>query len=149
MTEPPIIESRQPNEAEERLAALMNDLEKGQLEFLDAAGKRIIELTTALLGVLFAVIAFGDDFPPPYLARDDAKILTVLALAAYLGALFFALFSVQPRSYNKYDFNLTKMRAELDKITAYKSRTLRMSGGLFFIGSAALAVMIGVLVMSA
>ena len=50
-----------PDPSDERLIALFDKLEEQQLDFLDQAGKRVIELSTGMLGLLFAVTAFGKE----------------------------------------------------------------------------------------
>jgi hypothetical protein len=148
--EPPILEGRAPSAEEERLAAIFAEIETKQLEFLDEAAKRIIELVTALLGVLFAVIAFGGDFPPAYLAGNTPlKLRGVGALGCYLAALLLALWSAQPRPYPHHRTNLSRMRAVLDQILAHKTRWLRWAGALFGLGSALLAALVIALLVSA
>jgi hypothetical protein len=39
--------------------------------------------------------------------------------------------SVQPHTYDYYEHNLTRMRAELDKIAAYKSRWMKLAAWAF------------------
>src|SRR5215213_9662084 len=102
-SQPPIIDSTPPTEEQKRLVAFFAEAESKQVDFLDEAGKRIIELTTALLGVLFAVLAFGDTFPPPYLKDNPvSKFLSLSALAMYVIAMLMALRTVQPRDYKLY-----------------------------------------------
>jgi hypothetical protein len=133
-----------------RLIALFDALEAEQLDFLDKASKRIIELCTAMLGLLFAVSAFGDTFPPAYLAKNDlAKGLALGVLAAYLLALLFALLAIQPRTYERYEHDLTRMRQELDRIAAFKRRWFRIATVLFFIGSLALAALVSTILLHA
>ncbi len=147
---PPILEGAPPTEEHKRLVALFDEMEKKQVEFLDQAGKRIIELTTALLGILFAVVALGDKFPPPYLQGNDAaKGLTVAALGFYLGAMLVSVLAVQPQEYRRYEHNVSEMRRELRKITRYKSRWLSVAGALFVLGSLTLALLISSIVFTA
>lgn len=97
-----------PTDEQAQLVALFNTLETQQLDFLDQAGKRIIELSTGLLGILFAVIAFGDKFPPAYLQGNlPAKGLTVATVVLYLVAIIVAVLGVQPRNYERYRHNLS------------------------------------------
>jgi hypothetical protein len=140
--QPPILEGRPPTDEEKRLRALFNDLEKGQIDYLDQANKRVIELTTALLGLLFALIAFGQGFPPPYLQATLPKLLALATLGAYLLTMLCAFLGVQPRDYDKYEYNLTEMRRELDKITGYKSRWFKWASILFMAGSILLTALI-------
>jgi hypothetical protein len=133
-----------------RLRVLFDEMKKNQLTFLDEAGKRIIELTTGLLGLLFAVTAFGKDFPPPYLSAHPARQgLAVAALAAFALALLFGVLTVQPRNYAYYEHNLTGMETELKKITAYKSRCMIAAAWAFFAAALLLAVLVGALVLGA
>lgn len=147
---PPILASRPPTAEEERLVDLFAEIESKQLEFLDEAAKRIIELVTALLGLLFAVMAFGGEFPPPYLAGNPfARFVSGAALVCYLGALLVALWAVQPRSYRHDRHNLTEMRAELQQMIAHKARPLRVAGVLFGLASLLLVVLIGSVIVGA
>ncbi len=137
-------------DAEKRLNALFDEMDKKQLDFLDQAGKRIIELSTGLLGVLFAVTAFGDKFPPPYLAGNPAgRGLAAGVLALLVGALLCAVLTVQPRRYKFYEHNLTEMRREWEKLFTHKAAWLTRANWLFFAGTALLALLIGSLLLSA
>ena len=96
---------------------LASKMEKQQVDFLDQAGKRIVELCAALLGVFFAVMALGDTFPPPFLqGNDPARGLTVVTLAFYLAAMLTGVLAIQPREYRRYRHNLTEMRKVIDEI---------------------------------
>lgn len=149
-SQPPIIDSTPPTEEQKRLVAFFAEAESKQVDFLDEAGKRIIELTTALLGVLFAVLAFGDKFPPPYLKDNPVgKFLSLSALAMYVIAMLMALRTVQPRDYKLYRHNLAQMRKELDRLVANKQRSLWWAGVLFWLGSAILALLIGSIIINA
>jgi hypothetical protein len=148
--DPPILETRQPTAEEERLVHLFAEIESKQLEFLDQAAKRIIELVTALLGVLFAVVAFGSDFPPPYLVGNPfAKFMSGAALVCYLGALLIALWAAQPRTYKHYHHNLTGMQEELQRMIRDKARPLRAAGILFGLGSITLGFLITAIILRA
>jgi hypothetical protein len=146
----PILEGRPLSDEQKRLVALFDELEKKQLDFLDQAGKRIIELSTALLGVLFTVTAFGDKFPPPYLKDNHtAQWLAVLTLAFNVGAMLVGMWTVQPRTYRLYRHNLTEMKKVLDQIIEGKARSLRVAGGIFWLGALALALLVGSVIFSA
>jgi hypothetical protein len=133
-----------------RLIALFDALETGQLDFLDKAAKRIIELSTAMLGLLFAVAAFGKEFPPPYIkGSGPARWLVLLVLAAYVLALLFGVVAIWPRTYVRYEHDLTRMRQELDRIVGYKRRWFRVAAVVFFAGSLGLAALVAVVVWRA
>lgn len=145
---PPIVEGVPPTDEQKRLVALFDEMEKKQIEFLDGAGKRIVELCTALLGVFFGVLAFGDKFPPPYLAGSrPAQVLTLGTLVFYVAAMLAGLYAVQPREYRRYQHNLTEMRRELQRIIGFKSKWVRVAGGLFFLGTVWLALLIVAIVL--
>jgi uncharacterized membrane protein len=145
-----VIEARVPTDEEKQLAALFRDIERGQLELLDSAAKRLIELDTGLLGILFAITAFGAKFPPPYLHGNHlAKAFLIISMVGYLGATFFALRVMQPRSYVVSRFRLDDMRATLRTIIADRSRALRRGGLLFFTGTVSLVLLIGSIVVPA
>ena len=148
--EPPVLEGPPPTGEQQRLVALFDEMEKQQVDFLDQAGKRIIELTTGLLGVLFAVTAFGDKFPPPYLQGNNlAKALAMMTLALYLAAMVTSVRAIRPRKYRRYAYNLTGMRQVLEEIIGYKSRGLKVAGSLFVLGSLALALLISAIIFAA
>ncbi len=147
---PPILKGTPLTGEQKRLVALFDELEKGQIEFLDQAGKRIIELSTGLLGVLFAVTAFGDKFPPPYLEDNGAaQGLAVLTLAFLMGALLVGVWIVQPRRYRRYDHNVSEMRKELGEIIGFKSRRFKAASALFVLGSLTLALLIASVILCA
>jgi succinate dehydrogenase hydrophobic anchor subunit len=134
----------------ERLSALFETFEKNQVDTLDSAAKRIIELTTALLGVLFAVVALGSDFPPPYLSGNAAlQNLTTLALILYVVAMLASVLCLQPRRYSLYTENLSRLREEYRRLMDYKRWTLRIAGVSFFAASTTLAVLIIAIVRAA
>ena len=135
---------------QEQLVALFNTLETQQLDFLDQAGKRIIELSTGLLGILFAVIAFGDKFPPAYLQGNlAAKGLTVAAVVLYLVTILVAVLGIQPRDYQRYRHNLSEMRRALTRMVHYKAYWVKVAAVLFVLATLALTGLIGVLVWTA
>ena len=148
--QPPIIEAQPVSDEDKRLLAVFAEIESKQLDFLDQAGKSVIERIAALLAVLFAVTAFGDTFPPPYLQGNDvAKLLVIATMICYMAAMFMGMQAIQPRTYSLYRQNLTGMRQELDKIVDYKSRAVRLAGSLFWLGSATLSLLIGSIILAA
>ena len=146
---PPILPGKPLSDEHKRLLALFDEMKKNQLTFLDEAGKRIIELSTGMLGLLLAVTAFGKDFPPEYLKNNlDMQALVAVTLLAFVLALLAGVLTVQPRAYDSYEDNLTRMRQELQKIVAYKSRWMKAANWLFFSGAVLLALLIAVLILT-
>jgi hypothetical protein len=146
----PVLHSAAPSDEQNRLVAFFDEAEKKELEFVNEAGKRIIELTTALLGMLFTVSAFGDQFPPAYLANNfPAQILVVATLGLYFLALGAGLLAVQPREYHRWENDLTEMRKERARLVHYKVLWFRTGSILFGLGSFSLASLIAAIVLSA
>jgi hypothetical protein len=125
-----------------RLKAVFDELRKNQLTFLDEAGKRVIEISTGMLGVLFVVIAFGKDFPPPYLKDAVSAQLTKAALVLFFLALLAGFITVMPRKYKDYSYNLTAMEEQLQKAINFKVFWFRSGSVLFVLGAFSLAVLI-------
>src|SRR5947207_10735813 len=93
----PIIDSEQPTDEQKQLIFLFNDMEKRRLDFLDEAGKSVIERTATFLAILFAVTAFGSNFPPKYLTVDHwEKYLLIAILFCYLLAMGMGMWAIQP-----------------------------------------------------
>ena len=148
--EAPILPGMPATDEQKRLVAAFDEMERKQVRFIDTAAKRIIELCTTLLGVLFAVTAFGAQFPPPYLkGNNTAKALAIATLAWYVGAMLVALWAAQPREYLRYEHNVTEMRKVWREIVAFKSRTIKAAGVLFVLGSLTLALLIGSIILAA
>ncbi len=143
MSAPPILDSETLSDEDKHLIATFDDIEAKQPELLDQTGKRIIELATDLQAVFLAIAAFGDKFPPTYVKGNplvQGLLITVLAL--YWLAILIAAWAIQPRRYRRYDYNLTRMRAELDKIIAHKSRWVNVAGVFFVLASLALVALL-------
>lgn len=146
----PPIEGQPVRDDQREIARLFQDLERGQVEVLDQAGKRVIDLTATLLGLFFAVVALGKTFPPPYLkSSPGARVLSILVLACYLLAMFLGMWTMQPRTYRLYRRNTSGMREEFDKLIAFKARRAQWAGLAFWLGSALLASLVGLIIISA
>jgi hypothetical protein len=139
----PTYEAKLPSEDDTRLKVLFDEMSKKQVEFLDEAGKRIIEMVTVLLGLLIGIAAFDKDFPPPYLKNDPiAKIIIIFSMVTYILAMLAGFMTVQPRQYRQYFYNLTLLESEFRKITQFKLVFFRIGSILFFLGSLSLVVLI-------
>lgn len=139
----PVSQGKLPTEEQTRLVAFFDEIEKKQLEFLNEAGKRIIELSTTLLGLLFAISAFGDKFPPAYLENNPpAQVLAASALLFYLLATGAGIQAIQPRRFTRRSGNLLdEMRAELERALNTKAGWFRAGSIFFGIGSLSLAAL--------
>lgn len=141
-TEPPVLQGRKPSDDNQRLLKVFEELETKQIEFLDELAKHVIEMVSVLFGALITVFALGKDFPPPYFAEASNKYLGVGIFALYALALLCAVGCVFPRSYRRYTHNLTRLRAEFDRLAAHKLRWARLSGGLFVLGTLGLGYLL-------
>lgn len=152
------IPTGKPVSAEQQaVRVFFRQLQTGQLDFLDQAGKRIIELSSALLAVLFGVLAFGDKFPPAYLSGpvadipngDALKMLLVGALILYMAAICLAAWAIHPRPYDYYPTNLTAAREELARMVRFKAGWVKAGGGAFILASLLLTAATVILVWAA
>ena len=138
----PIYDTQEPSEDSKRLVATFQEMESKQLDFLDQSGKNIIERIATMLAVLFAVAAFSNNFPPSYLKGNlPAKLLLIITLIFYLAAMAAGIWAIQPRSYKRYHYNVSRLKHELDRITKHKVLWLRAAGILFAFGSVTLALL--------
>ncbi len=145
----PVVQGRPLSPEENRLVAVYETLKTNQLDFLDAAGKRMIELSTGLLGLLLAAAAFGPDFPPDYLANNRALIIiAALVLFFLVGALLAGVLTVQPRRYS-IPPDLGRMREALEAIRSTKAFWMRVATWSYFLGAAGLALMTAMVLISA
>lgn len=131
-----------------RLKALFADMESKQLDFLDEAGKSIIERVALFLTVLFGVTAFGGSSPGAFLKGNVwDKYLVFAILGCYLIAIGMALWAIQPRSYDWHRYDTKQMAEVLARMIAHKKRWVRWAGILFALGSVALAVLIVLIIL--
>jgi hypothetical protein len=122
-------------------------MESRQLDFLDEAGKSIIERIATFLAVLFAVTAFGNDFPPKYLVHIPwSKYVVIGILVCYLVALSMGMWAIQPRKYSQYIHNVSGLQEEWERLITRKRRWIKWAGILFALGTVALAVLIVLIV---
>lgn len=133
----------QPTEEGQRIVTLFADIKNKQIDVLDTSCKNIIERVATFLTVLFAITAFGNSFPPPYLKGNPAaRMMVVITLIFYLAAMGSGLWALQPQYYRNFENNVSGMKGELEKITRHKMNWLRAAGALFGLGSLALALLI-------
>lgn len=130
-------------EENKRIKAIFDDMDRKQLDFLDESGKSLIERVATFLAVLFAVTAFGGNFPPAYLKTSNwNKGYVIAILVCYLLAMFLALIAIQPfnRKFNPHDSR--RMKKTLQDMIARKKLLVQTAGILFAIGTVVLAVLI-------
>jgi hypothetical protein len=146
----PVSKGRLASDDDKRWLTVFDKIEENQLDLLDQSGKRIVELTGVLLGVLLGATSFGDKFPPAYLTNSNVvKFAAIIVLLAYILAMGFGMWTAFPRSYKRYPNNLTKMEEEFSKILEHKIWALKIAGFCFLVGSGALAGLLAMLIIQA
>lgn len=145
---PEEVETEEEKAEKERLKAVFSEIESKQLDFLDEAGKSIVERIATFLAILFAVTAFGGNFPPKYLIGNTwGKSLVIAILACYLVAMGMGILAIQPRRYDLYRYNITRMKNEWEQIITHKKRLVQWAGIIFAIGTIALAGLIAYIIL--
>jgi uncharacterized membrane protein len=76
------------------------------------------------------------------------QLLVVGVLALLVASLLCAVLVVQPRKYTHYEYNLSEMQKEWEKLFTHKSGWMRRANWSFFAGTLLLAVLIGILILS-
>lgn len=149
-SEIPLTPSRAGTEEQRRLIAFFSDLETKQLDFLDNAAKSLVERGATMLAVIFAIIAFGDKFPPSYLVGNETiKTLIIVTLVSYIISMACGMLAANPR---QYTYNLGKphlLQEALNQMLRYKSRFVRLSAAAFWLGSGILVILISAIVLKA
>jgi len=149
-TNSPIKRVEKASEESKQLAATFQEIKSKQLQFLDDAGKSIIERIATFLTVLFGITAFGNTFPPPYLKDNlPAKVLVVVTLTCFLLSLGSGMLVIQPRPYKYKENDVEEMKSALQKITDHKAFWLRSAGILFTLAMLALAALIVSIILKA
>lgn len=119
--------------AEQRLKSVDN---------LEAAARQIITLVTALLGILFGILAIAKEPLPVYLQWPLLRYLGIVSVVGLCLALACALLVVLPFAYRHYPHRPDKQRAAFTDLLNRKGFWLTGAGALFFVGLLALGVVL-------
>jgi hypothetical protein len=138
------IQGYQPPSAEaQEVAELFLTLERQQLDFLNEAGKSLIERIATFLAILLGASVLSNNFPPTYLKGDIlARVSIFVALICYLSAIGSAMWAIQPRFYRRYLYNMSALARVRDQMITQKMLWLRVASLLFLMGSVSLALLI-------
>jgi len=138
------VQGYQPPSAEaQEVAELFLTLERKQLDFLNEAGKSLIERIATFLAILLGASVLSNNFPPTYLKGDTLARVSILAtLVCYLCAIGTALWAIQPRFYRRYLYNMGALTRVRDRMITQKMLWLRIASLLFLVGSTSLALLI-------
>jgi hypothetical protein len=139
----PEFETQDEIEEKRRIRAIFDEMEGKQLDFLDESGKSLIERVATFLAVLFAVTAFGGNFPPAYMKNNAwNKAYVIAILACYLVAMFLALLAIQPFNRPRHRYETKKMAQTLQSMITRKKWLVQIAGILFALGTVVLALLI-------
>ena len=132
-----------PSAEAQEVSEFFLDLERKQLDFLKEAGKSLIERISTFLAILLGASVLSNNFPPTYLRGDLlARVVIFLALGCYLLAMGTAMWTIQPRFYRRYLYNIGALARVREKLIKQNMLSLRIAGLLFLLGSISLAVLI-------
>lgn len=141
-------ETVEQKDKKQRLKKIFGELEQKQPDILDEAAKSVIERAATFLAILFGVIALGGTFPPKFLTLHPwISFLVIGILGCYLLAIGAAMWSLQPRDYHEYLYNISRLEREWIRLIQHKKFWTRWSGLLFAGGTVALALLIGVIIL--
>ncbi|HEU4327719.1 MAG TPA: hypothetical protein VFS21_31560 [Roseiflexaceae bacterium] len=113
---------------------------RGNIERLEAGAQAVIQLVTGLYGVLFAVLALGDQ--PAYLQQATVRWAGAIGAALLFGALLAAMLVVVPRRLSPQRDNLSEMEREYQRLQQRKARMLGLAQLCFVLGIACLVAVI-------
>ncbi len=116
---------------------------------LEAAARTVLGLVTALLGVLFGVLAVASEPLPAYLKLTSVRWLGVTAIVALLGALVGALAVVLPRRIAVASARPDEQAKAFQDLLARKARWLTVTVLAFGLGVVALGAALIVALLKA
>lgn len=144
-----VVDVREETEEEKVLDDWFAKQAMASLDTLEAAARSILGLITALLGVLFGVLAVASDPLPGYLRIPLVRGLGVISVAALLAALFGALQVVLPRRVELSSARPDQQAQAFQDLLGHKSYWLRVAAVAFGLGLAALGLTLIVALLAA
>lgn len=123
--------------AEKELLRIFDKWESESLSNIEGGARQIIQLVSALLGVMLAALALGDEKFAAALQAPLPIALAALTLLAWLAALLAALAVVIPGSHLLRRASLDDMRTVYQTLLAQKS--LRMNVAVVAFGAGIVA----------
>jgi hypothetical protein len=139
----PVVESAPLTRHEERLIERYEEIDSQSLERLIDAGKRLVEWSTAAVGIFFAALALINN--PTVLTafgRIEIKWVSGAAIVFYLLAVSMGYLASMPRQYKRRRYSLDDMREQDLQMHHRKYRWLRLGSLFFSLGTGALGVVI-------
>lgn len=141
-----VVESvRVESDEDKRLAALFDKFEQESLDNLEKGARDLIQLVTALFGVIFGILALGGEAAAAPLRLPLAIAPAAISLAALLLTLFAALDVIVPAAHRVRKLGHSDREQAYARMLQRKSEGLRAAAIFFAIGLSAFAALIGVL----
>lgn len=137
------VTGRPESAAEEALRAWLAEQELKSVDNVEAGARQLVTLVTALLGVLFAVMAVTDDPLPAYFAYPTLRLLGVGVVVLLLATLVAALVAVLPFPMKNFPHRPDKQREEFDGMLRRKSLGLYVAAVCFALGLILLGIILG------
>ncbi len=126
--------------ADRELREWFEGQERGNIDRLEAGAQAVIQLVTGLYGVLFAVLALGDQ--PAYLQQATVRWAGAAGAALLFGALLSAMLVVVPCRVTHQRDNLTEMERAYRGLQQRKARMLGLAQLFFVLGIGCLVAVI-------
>jgi hypothetical protein len=122
-----------PSRTEEELFEWFAEQERRNFDRLETGAKTITQLVTGLYGVLFAVLALGNQ--PIYLRQATVQWLGSISVGAFFVALLAALVTVYPWRTRYQEDNLSSMHRAQRTMLRRKVWGLRIALWCFVVGT--------------
>ena len=133
-----------PESAEETaLRTWLAEQELKSVDNVEAGARQLVTLVTALLAVLFSVMAVTGDPLPAYFAYPALRLLGVGVVGLLLVTLAAALVAILPFPLKNYPNRPDKQREEFDGMLRRKSTGLYVAAVCFALGLILLGIILG------
>ena len=143
-----VVDVRLATPEENQLLARFAQWEAESLTNLESGARQIIQLVSALLGVMLGALALGDEKFVVTLHMPLVIFLAALVLVAWLGALLTALAVVIPGEFRPRRASLDDMRATYSALLQQKSERLYWAVVTFGAGVILFALLILILLVN-
>jgi hypothetical protein len=134
--------SRPPTEAELEALTEIKKYQAASIDNLEAAAKQIITLVSSFYGLIFGIIALGNDKFEAPLKLVPIRLFGGAAILLWLLALAAALAVIMPRPYSYRNASLTDIQTVRQALLTFKSNWLSTALGSFGAGLVAFAVVV-------
>lgn len=140
-----VVDVRLATPSESQLRTRFEQWEAESLKNLEEGARQIIQLVSALLGVMLGALALGDEKFAATLQKPLVIFLAALVLLAWLGALLTALAVIIPSEFRPRRASLDDLHATHRALLQNKSQWLYWAVGAFGAGVVAFALLLFIL----